>query len=429
MAAIEQWELDGRAVGRRGDGARGFACLLLFVIAAFVAGFVVWARGATLIEVTRGAGTVVLSGKAQRIQSPVGGVLVALDARKGAIVEKGHALARIEDATDATAANQSRAAYLKLLATTVRLRAEADGDDAANFPEEIIEDMSTAAESERNRFDERRAALDRDVQVSRDRAERKREEIAELKAKAAQSGRARDLAEKELAVLKPLVARGVSPKLETLRVERNIQALRTQLENATLAIQRAQTALREAERDESEKVRAFRATARRELNERQAALEALRRPPIAVGVARTEIRAPMRGKITRIFVARVGAAIRSGQVLFEIAPLKDTLLVEVEINASDRAYLHLGQKATVRFSARKPSIYRVAEIGADAVTDAAGTPRYRVRLRADADNPASGPPVAPGMRATVEIETGRKTVLDHLLKPVIQMRDTALRER
>ncbi len=295
MAAIEQWERDARAVGRRGDGARGFACLLLFVIAAFVAGFILWARDATLIEVTRGVGAVVLSGNAQRIQSPVGGVLVSQRARKGAVVEKGQVLARVEDATEASAARQSRTAYLKLLAAVVRLRAEAEGADVVAFPQEIVKDMNSAAEGERNRFDERRAALDREVQVSRDQAERKREEIAALKAKAAQSKRARKLAEKELAVLKPLVARGVSPKLESIRVEGEIQALRTQLENAALAIKRAQTALAAAERSESEKKQKFRAAARRALNERQAALEALRRPPIAVGVARTEIRAPMRG--------------------------------------------------------------------------------------------------------------------------------------
>ena len=153
---------------------------------------------------------------------------------------------------------------------------------------------------------------------------------------------------------------------------------------------------------------------------------------------RTDVRAPLRGIVKTIYMRTLGGVVRPAQELVEIVPLDDTLLVEARIRPTDIAFLRPGQKATVKVSAYDFSVYGgldavVEAISADTIVDnASGQSYYRVRVRTaavkiiDGDNEL---PIIPGMTATVDILTGNKTVLAYLIRPLVQVRDNALRER
>ena len=123
--------------------------------------------------------------------------------------------------------------------------------------------------------------------------------------------------------------------------------------------------------------------------------------------------------------------------LIEIVPTNDTLLIEARIRPSDIAFIHPGQKATVKLTAYDFSIYggldAVLElISADSIIDERGEHFFKIQVRTNKnhlgtdENPL---PIIPGMVATVDIMTGQKTVMDYILKPLRRAQAAALSER
>jgi adhesin transport system membrane fusion protein len=132
-----------------------------------------------------------------------------------------------------------------------------------------------------------------------------------------------------------------------------------------------------------------------------------------------------------------GSTIKPGDDLVEFVPLDDTLLVEAQIRPSDIAFLRPGQSAQVKLTAYDYATYgilpgKLEYISADTIVDEQGQSYYRIRVRTEAnylgteDKPLH---IIPGMVAQVDVVTGKKTVLEYLLKPVIRARNNALRER
>jgi adhesin transport system membrane fusion protein len=231
----------------------------------------------------------------------------------------------------------------------------------------------------------------------------------------------------------------VVSKVQLLRLQREVSDLAGDLEATRLAGSRVETALREAKRRIEERQLGFRADAQRELNAVQAEAAALHEVITAEAdrVSRTEVRSPVRGTVKRVLVNTVGGVIQPGADLIEIVPLEDNLLVEAKVRPADIAFLHPGQPAMVKVTAYDFAIYGgldavVEDISADTITDEHGESFYRVRVRTH-DNAlykAGAPlPIIPGMTTQVDILTGKKTVLDYLLKPILRAKERALRER
>jgi adhesin transport system membrane fusion protein len=161
-------------------------------------------------------------------------------------------------------------------------------------------------------------------------------------------------------------------------------------------------------------------------------------------VRRTEMRSPVYGIINKINVTTIGAVMQSGANLMDIVPLDDTLLVEARLKPQDIAFIRPNQDAVVKLTAYDSSVFgslkgKVERISADTILedksktgDEKPESFYRVVVRTDKnylgtqENPL---PIIPGMIATVEILTGRKSVLDYLVKPARLLTDEALRER
>jgi adhesin transport system membrane fusion protein len=147
------------------------------------------------------------------------------------------------------------------------------------------------------------------------------------------------------------------------------------------------------------------------------------------------------GVVKQLKVHTVGGVIQPGMDLMEIVPQEDTLLVEARVRPADIAFLRTGQDAVVKLSAYDFAIYggfpaTLEQIGADTLTPDKPGERAEsyylvlVRTRGSTPNGAAAPlSIMPGMVATVDIHTGKKTVLHYLLKPIIRARDAMLRER
>ncbi len=412
--------------------------IIIWLSGLFLIVFLVWGAFAEIDEVTRGSGKVIPSQQIQVVQNLEGGILSQLHVRVGDIVDKGQLLLEIDRTRFAAPYMESRAGYLALTAQIARLEAETH-DKAFAIPEEVAQERPELGRREQQLYDTRARQLAAKVQILEEQHRQRQQELTELQSRLAELNRTHTLLQRELALTEPLVAQGAVSEVEVLRLQRQASEMQGNIEATRLAIPRVQSKIIEAEKAMEDERLSFHSTARRELNEAHAKLEGITASSVALmdRLERTAVRSPVRGTINQILVNTVGGIIQPGMDLVEIVPLEDSLLVEARIKPQDIAFLHPNQEAMVKFTAYDFTSYGGLEadlehISADSITDNQGDDYYLVRLRTrqtHLGSEASPLPIIPGMVVSVDIMTGKKTILSYLLKPVLRAKHTALRER
>lgn len=412
--------------------------LLLLAVIAFFATFLVWAAWAELDEVTRGEGKVIPSKQIQVIQNLEGGILAELFVREGQIVEEGQVLLRIDNIRAESDYREKRARYLSLMAAVGRLQAEIE-DAKLVFPPEVLSEAREVAEKEAMLFASRQEHLDKEVQILRSQAQQREQELKELETKLGQYERSLELAREELRLAEPAARRGDMSQSVFIKLQREVNDLRGAVEATRASIVRVRAAVREANQKVERAYSSFRSQAQEELTQKAAELAGIREIVQAGAdrVRRTEVRAPLRGTIKQIKINTIGGVVQPGQDILEIVPLEDTLLLEAHIRPSDIAFVRPGLNATVKITAYDYSIYGdlkgvVEDISADTITNERGESFYRVRVRTHQNHLGTDDKplmIMPGMTAEIDVLTGRKTVLQYLLKPLIKAKARALRER
>ena len=414
------------------------ANLLLLAVFLFFVGFVFWARQAVLEEVTVGLGRVIPTGQEQVVQNLEGGILKAILVREGEEVRQGAVLLRLDDTQFSSNLQEVRAEFLGLQAAIVRLEAESEARAMEEMAEYETLDPEYAG-LEQALYNARKAEFDAAIAVLRRQAQQRRLELEEKRQEAASLQISLSLAREEKDITEPMVKRGVAPRVELVRLLGKISEMEGKLKNAKNAYPRIRSAIAEAEDRITEKQRIWMTDAQRQLNEKRQRFRTLEESlkSLQDRVVRTEITAPVNGTVKRVLVTTLGGVVQPGMPLVEIVPSDDTLLIEAQIRPEDVAFLHPGQKATVKLTAFDFSIYggleaTLVHISADTIQDPAGDRFYEIRVRTDRnylERDGRRFEIIPGMVAEVDILTGTKTVMDYLLKPILKARERALRER
>lgn len=370
----------------------------LYVLVAFLGVAAYWMTVSSLDIVTVGQGTVIPSSKVQMIQNLEGGILSELAVREGQTVEKDQVVARISDVRFASDYRENRARYLALLARIARLTAEVQGTAPA-FPPDVRAERPDLVRNETELYLSRRKELEELIAVRK---------------------RSHEMVSRELEMSLPLVAKGAISEVEILRLRRQENELSGQIED---------------------KRNQFEADAHRELTATKVDLAGLSETIRASKdrMVRTTIRSPMRGLVKKINIMTIGGVIQPGSNIMEVVPLEDTLLIETRVQPDDIGFVRPGQEATVKVTAYDFSIYgglpgAVEVVSADAIVDETNRNQtyYKVMVRTRSNRLESkdGPLlIIPGMTASVDILTGKRTVLQYLLKPIIKTKEAALRER
>ncbi len=419
-------------------GPRLSAHLLLFAMIGFLVLGVYWASRAPLDEVTRGMGQVIPSGKVQVVQNLEGGIVSEIRVREGNIVKKGQTLVLIDNTQFLSKYGEDRAKYLGLRAAVARLTAEEEGR-VPTFPSDVMKERPQLARNEMGLYKARQDELRSAINVIKRQVDQKKQELVELASLIDNLKASFALAEEEFDITEPMVKRGVTPRIQLVRLMREISDLRTTMVAAQQSVPRAQSALKEAERRIDERRALFRAevlTQRNEAKVQSAALEELLNSA-QDRLNRTEVRSPVNGTVKKLSVNTTGGVIKPGMDLVEIVPLEDNLLVEAKVRPADIAFLHPGQVAKVKITAYDYAVYGyldavVKNISADTILDEKGESFYQVRVRTKQNylgNDEKKLPIIPGMIAEVDVLTGQKTVLDYFMKPILRARQIALTER
>ncbi|WP_237886170.1 HlyD family type I secretion periplasmic adaptor subunit [Pseudomonas sp. PGPR40] len=413
--------------------------LTIWAIIGFFVFLMLWANFAVIDEVTKGDGKAIPSSKIQKIQNLEGGIVSELFVTEGQIVEAGAPLIRLDDTRFASNVGETEADRLSMLLRVERLSAEVD-DRALNFPADVLKAVPIQAASEESLYISRRQQLHDEIGGLKEQLIQRQQELREFTSKQAQYRSGLALQRQEINMSEPLVAQGAVSPVEVLRLKRAEVETRGQLDATTLAIPRAESAIKEVQRKIDETRGKFRSEALTQLNEARTDLNKAQATGKALEdrVSRTLVTSPVRGIVNKLLVNTIGGVIQPGSDLVEIVPLDDTLLVEAKIRPQDIAFLHPGQDATVKFTAYDYTIYgglkaKLEQIGADTITDEdKKTTYYIIKLRTERSHLGTDEKpllIIPGMVASVDIITGKKTVLSYLLKPIIRARAEALHER
>ncbi len=418
-----------------------FGSYILFGFVTFLIAALLWAYNAEIDEVTVGEGKVIPSRQVQVIQNLEGGIVAEIPVRVGDLVRKGDVVLRLDETRFAASLGETRAKYEALQTKVARLNAEAYGRPFQLSPELVKANPRLAAD-ELALHQSRQREMETSTSVLRKQASQRAQELQETKARLVQLEENHRLIERELDMSRPLARQGVMSEVEILRLERQLSDIKGQMDATRLSIPRLEQAANEIQAKIDAAWAKFRADAAIEANLAAAELAGISATAVAAEdrLARTSVRSPVDGVIKQIKIATIGGVIQPGMEIMEIVPLEDTLLIETKISPKDVGFIHPGQEATVKLSAYDFSIYGgleavVENISADTITEEKGgrtESYYLVQVRTKTStftNSNRVLPIIPGMLATVHIRTGKKTVMDYLLKPVLKARYEAMRER
>ncbi|KIC21286.1 HlyD family type I secretion periplasmic adaptor subunit [Leisingera sp. ANG-Vp] len=374
------------------------ASRIIYLALAAVLTFLIWAAFASIDEIVRGEGQVVSSSRAQIVQNLEGGILAELHVRQGDVVSAGQVLAKLQDTKFRTAADELQNQIDALEIKRYRLEAQMKGAFEFAVPDMLAQRSPSILASERGLLTARQT----DFSSRRDSA---RQILDQLNGELANMEQL--YKQKIVALIEVNKARKAATDARAKYNEIGTQAELEQAEEYSQTL-RELTTLRQ---------------------EQRLAVDQLNR---------TIITSPMAGIVNSLAVTTIGGVIRPGEEILEIIPLGEELFVEAQVKPEDIASVQPGQDATIKLSAYDYTVYgslrgKVDFVSADTFEDERNPraePFYRVTVRVDKSGfteRQQAIEIRPGMRATAELQTGAKTVLQYLLKPLYKSRE-ALRE-
>ncbi|NQZ81637.1 MAG: HlyD family type I secretion periplasmic adaptor subunit [Colwellia sp.] len=430
--------------------------LTIWAMAALLFSFIVWSSFAALEQVTSGSGKIIPSSQIQIIQSLDGGVLQELFVQEGMQVTKGQPIARIDDTRFRSDFAEQKQEVDSLRSNIIRLRAElssiliGNNDDwrlqiKVNKQEPIYpEDLNTNAElmvkRQQDEYSGRLDNLNNQLAIQSQQIQQREQEVAELVSKIETMKISYQLATKELMLTRPLAAKNIVSKIELYKLERSVNELKGELSVVRLLSPKLNSSLQESILNRRETALIYRTEARAQLNEMQNKLSRINESQVGAQdkVTKALIRSPVVGTIKTIHINTLGGVVKPGETIVEIVPTEDKLMVEAKIKPRDIGFIYPGLPAVVKITAYDFTRYggltgKVEHISADTTQDEDGNSFYLIRVRTDASSIKNKNneemPIIPGMMAEVDVITGKRTILEYILNPILRANEAALRER
>ena len=410
------------------------AGMTVFVILAGAVGG--WAGTTALSGALIAPGQVVVDSNVKKVQHPTGGVVGDLRVRDGDRVKGGEIVMRL----DQTVTRSNLAIITKgldeLSARKARLSSERDGADAMVFPDPLMSrrsdpDVAQIMDSERKLFDLRKTSRSGQKAQLRQQVEQLQEEIVGMIAQQRAKKREVELITRELEGVRDLFQRNLVQINRLTQLEREATRVDGEQAQLTASVAQAKGKIAETElkviqidQDLSSEV----AKEMRDIERKIAAQDQLQR---------VDIRSPQDGTVFQLTVHTVGGVIASGEAIMLIVPDADSLTVEARVNPQDIEQVQLDQKTVLRFPAfnvaTTPEIDgQVSRISADISTDQrTGQSYYTIRISIHPDQLArlGNVRLVPGMPVECFIQTGDRTVISYLLKPLRDQLKRTFREK
>lgn len=432
------------------------ARIMLWVMVIFFILAGIWASWAQIDKVTVGQGKVVPSSQIQVVQNLEGGLIKDILVQEGQSVQKGQQLLLIDDTRFRSDFREREQQVANLTASVMQLSASITSvkinEDFNNktwqnnvlidfnklaFPPQLSDAQPKLVARQRAEYRQDLNKLRNQISVIDQQVKQKEQDLVEIQARVRNLRDSYNFAREELNITKPLADEGVVPQIELLKLQRQVNDTRRELTSSELKVPVLRSAIREAMLSRIDVAQKFRSEQQEKLNEAQDKLSAMTESAVGLEdrVNRTVVTSPVTGTVKTLNINTVGGVIQPGMDIVEIVPSEDTLLVEAKIAPQDIAFLRPDLPTIVKFSAYDFTKYGGLEgtlehISADTSTDEEGNSFYLVRVRTKETslNKDNSLPIIPGMTASVDIITGKRTVMEYLLKPILGAKNNALKE-
>ena len=361
--------------------------------------FLMWSKDAYLEQISHATGSVIASAKTQSIQTAIDGVITEVLVHEGEQVRKDQELVLLNKQQNQAAFEAINGKVAALKAALTRLKSEVYGG-ALKFPEEL-KDYPEFVTTQTELYHRRKKALNDDVTA-----------LSE----------SLSLTQSELNLNLPLLKTGDIGATEIIKLKKQIADMKGQITNKqNRYFQEAQVELTKIEEDLSIKLQ--------ELEDKKVNLE------------HSVIYAPMDAIVKNIIITTKGAKVRPGDVILELVPSSDKLIVEAKFHPRDLSFIQIGQKAAVKLDAYDYSIYGIFHgivkyISPDALIEKTQKGEefyFRVQIELDTKELITKNgrkiEISPGMTANIDIVTGERTVFDYLAKPIVKTMSESFQER
>ena len=416
----------------------GVAILLLAL-----GGFGGWATTADLAVAVVASGAVSVESFKKVVQHLEGGIVEQILVQDGDHVAAGDPLLILNKTQELSRLQIVRSQYLINQATKMRLRAEQQGADAMEFPDELLQsDLPQAKEVldvQRALFIARREALDKTLGVLDEQIVQMREQIDGLQSMVRVNQSLRASLETEAKGLRKLFEKGMSNNVRLRELERQMLQLEGKSAQHRAEIARLKSRISENQVQKQLEAQEFQKEVGEQLHETEANIADAEERLVALGdqFKRTTVVAPVAGTVVGMKVHTLGAVIRPGDPIMDIVPSQDGFVVEARIADRDIDNIYPGQYAEIRFSAFNQRLTnvidgRVTHVSADSFEDeVTGSRYYKARIKVTEEgrrDMTDGMKLLAGMPAEVMIKTGERTFASYVVKPIADMLARAMRE-
>ena len=409
--------------------------LLLGLIAA---GYF-WAKSTQLDLITRGEGRLIAEGQNKLVQAPDGGIVTQILVKEGDIVTNNQLLAVINPTAAEGSLEEIKAKKNSLLAKLIRLNAELENTNKSRLKKRLEGFAENIKESQLALFLANRSNLRSRLFAIESQRDQLEKSLATIKEELSGATELLLLVDEENEELSPLIAAGALGASEKFRLKREsaqltseIQVLKAKVFETEAGYLKLQAEIEALQSGYERNIFEERARYVNELSEIDTRI-----PLLEQKLKQTEIRSPSDGIINSLPVSDEETVIKTGEIIAEIVPSTDDLIVEAFIDPKDIAKIEVGQEARISLTAYDAAKYgyltgRLSKLSVDAVyREEKQSYMYAIEVELInnlMDSKGDTVPLNPGMIAQVDIIRGQQTVLEYFWQPIAKLKDDAFRQ-
>ncbi len=412
--------------------------LILYFWLLTIAVFIIWANIAKVDEIVRSSGKVIPSGENKVVQNLEGGIVEEILVKEGESVSKGDILIKIKNIKSKSDLAQYISKKNELSAKLQRLYAQANLKPLV-YKKSFKSKHPKLVKREESLYKTNLLDLQAKKETLKKQIVQKNDILKETKAKIKNLKKSYGFIKEEIKISKPMVKEGIKSKVDFLKLQREANNVKTELDNSVNSIPAVKTSISEIKSKIKELELSFKTKSKKKYNDVAGELDRIEKKIVSFQdtVNRTNIKSPVDGIVKKLYVNTIGGVVKPGMDLVEIVPKDKNLIVEVKVRPKDIAFIYPGQKALVKFTAYNYSIYgglkgKVIGISPDTVTDKKNKTYYIIRIKTDKErltHNGKDLKIIPGMIVRADIITGKRTILDYILKPMLNSKDYIFTER
>jgi len=394
-----------------------------------------WSAFAKVDEAVKCNGRTISSDQNKIIQHLEGGIVSDILVQEGEMVESGQILFRVRNETTAATMTEDEMQLHGTEARILRLNAEIDGTPLV-FPDDMQKSMPDVVRNEQGLYDSRRQQRAKNIDVIKNQVEEKKRTLEQEVTKVGNLQQELDTALKQYNMVNGLQQQGATSASRVLDAEARVDRSKTEIMNLKQTIPVTQSELKETqghlEEAKAQMKNELLEEMQKAITESQQLTERLKGDKDKM--VRTEVASPVKGVVNKLYLHTIGGTVRPGEVLAEITPLDDNIIVEAKLPPEYRAKIWTGQEVKVKITAYEYATYGtipgvITDISADSFVDEQSHATfYRIKVALNKPKLDDNKKIMSGMITEVNILTGKRTILDYLLRPLIRVKDDAFRE-